>query len=143
MPKRPTKLAGTRRPWPEPRQLALAAESAGALPATEARLLVLTGEEHCTGPWRVPDRLAIKAIFGELVLDLREASFPNRSWLDIDAIMAQVRIILPPGVRVSFEVQDWFGDAKDARGDRLVQPDDPHLVVTGSAWFAEIQLRDR
>jgi hypothetical protein len=112
------------------------------MPVVEARLLVLTGEEHCTGPWLVPPRFAVKAILGELVLDLREATFPAESWLDVDAIMAQVRIILPPGLRVSFDVQDWLGESKDRRSERWAAPDAPRLVITGSAWFAEIHLRD-
>lgn len=144
--KRETRLKGRRRPWPEVRLLPGPRDPSlpvPAAPAAEARLLVLTNEEHCTGPWAVPPRFAAKAILGELVLDLREATFPAECWLDVDAVMAQVRILLPPGVRVTLAVQDYLGEAKDKRAPYPVGSDAPHVVLTGSAWLAEIQLRDR
>ncbi len=136
---KPTKLAGTRRPWPT--TLTIPA-TAGAPAVEELRLLVLTGEEHWTGGVVLPPRMKAKVILGSGVIDLREALFPAEAVLDIDVILGQARVILPPGVRVEFAAAESMGEAKDRRAPVALPPDAPRLLVTSTTWLGELHLVD-
>ncbi len=52
------------------------------------------------GDMDVPARLEVRARFGNVVLDLREAAFPPFAEIDISCVFSNVEIYLPPGVRV-------------------------------------------
>ena len=140
MPRRPTRLKGVHRPWPAP---LLLPAGAGAPPRPEARLLALTGDVHCTGPWTMPPRFAVKAFLTDLVLDLREVVIPPDATLDVDTVLAQVTIILPPGVLVTVLASDGAGDVSDRRpaADRgLGGRESTRLVLTAFVLFASIEL---
>lgn len=138
-PKKPTKLAGKRRSWPVPLTIP---PTAGAPAVEELRLLVLTGEEHWTGGVVLPSRMKAKIIFGTAVIDLREALFPAEAVLDIDVILGQARVIVPPGVRVEFAAAESMGEAKDRRTPVALAPDAPRLLIVASSWLGELHLVD-
>lgn len=59
--------------------------------------------ERRDGRWVVPDRLAVTAVAGQVVLDLREALLPGgRTIVYATAIGGQVHLLVPPGVTVVF-----------------------------------------
>jgi Domain of unknown function (DUF1707)/Cell wall-active antibiotics response 4TMS YvqF len=68
------------------------------------------------GRWVVRPRLAVTAIFGEAVVDLRAAVLPSRRvWIDATAIAGQIRLIVPDGMSVHLAGRGAFG-ASGGRG---------------------------
>ncbi len=61
------------------------------------------GRERRGGRWVVPDRLAVTAVAGQVVLDLREALLQSgRTIVYVTAIGGQVHLLVPSGVAVVF-----------------------------------------
>jgi hypothetical protein len=59
------------------------------------------GRERRDGRWVVPERLAVTAIFGEVVLDLREALLQSRRVTVLATVMGgTVQLIVPDGIAV-------------------------------------------
>jgi hypothetical protein len=59
------------------------------------------GRERRDGRWVVPDRLGVTAIFGEVVLDLREAVLQSRRITVLATVLGgTVQLIVPEGVAV-------------------------------------------
>jgi hypothetical protein len=91
------------------------------------------------GAWQVPERLRAAAVMGELVLDLRDAALPPSSEVEVLALMGNVRLIVPPGVDVHFEVTAVMGAADD-RSRGVAQAPHAHLRVTGLAFMGEVKV---
>ena len=59
------------------------------------------GRERRDGRWVVPDRLAVTAIFGEVVLDLREALLQSQRVTVLATVMGgTLQLIVPDGIAV-------------------------------------------
>jgi hypothetical protein len=70
-------------------------------PVLPPTMTVLFGSLKRNGRFSVPSELQLKAAFGELRLDLREALFPERQVLMVlESLCASVKILLPEGVTV-------------------------------------------
>jgi hypothetical protein len=70
-------------------------------PPLPPTLTVLFGSIKRNGRFTVPPELQIKAAFGELKLDLREALFPEKHVLLVaESLCASVEVLLPEGVTV-------------------------------------------
>jgi len=70
-------------------------------PPLPPSLTVLFGSVKRNGRFTVPPELQIKAAFGELKLDLRDALFPEKHVLLVaESLCASVEILLPEGVTV-------------------------------------------
>ena len=68
------------------------------LPST---ITTLFGSLKRNGRFTVPRQLQLKAAFGELKLDLREALFPEKHVLMVaESLCASVEVLLPEGVTV-------------------------------------------
>ena len=51
------------------------------------------------GRWTVPERLEVRAFWGHVVLDLRDAELTTTT-IDVGVLMGNVEIIVPPGMAV-------------------------------------------
>jgi hypothetical protein len=82
----------------------LAAPAAQPLRLDSSRAVsAFFSRERRDGRWVVPDRLAVTAVAGEVVLDLREALLQgNRTIVYATAIGGQVHVLVPEGVAVVF-----------------------------------------
>jgi hypothetical protein len=59
------------------------------------------GRERRDGRWVVPERLAVTAVFGEVVLDLREAMLQSQRVTILATVMGgTVQLIVPEGIAV-------------------------------------------
>ncbi len=68
---------------------------------TRRSVAAVFGKERRDGRWVVPESLAVTAIFGEVVLDLREALLQaSRITLLVTVIGGTVQLIVPDGVAV-------------------------------------------
>jgi hypothetical protein len=64
-------------------------------------VLAVFGGQRREGRWVVPDRLPVTAIFGEAVLDLRDALLQSaRTTIYATVIGGRLRLLVPDGVRV-------------------------------------------
>jgi len=112
-------------------------------PPPNARILGLMSATQRKGPWRVPQELSLTAIMCEMKIDLRYAAVPPGCCIDVHALMANVAIIVPPGMLVDFNINPFLGAARnDADGD-FYDASTAQVRVTGSAVMAEVCVRVR
>jgi hypothetical protein len=70
-------------------------------PPLPPSITTLFGSLNRNGRFTVPAELQLKAAFGELKLDLREALFPEKHILMVaESLCASVEVLLPDGVTV-------------------------------------------
>ena len=114
-------------------------------PATPAEPLVLRatlGETKRGGRWRVPARLALRAVLGEVEVDLRDAELPAGG-VDVDAraTLGTIRLLVPPGTPVSLSGRSVLGERKVrgglADGERAGGPE---VRIHGLAVLGEIHV---
>jgi uncharacterized protein DUF1707/cell wall-active antibiotic response 4TMS protein YvqF len=68
------------------------------------------GRERREGRWVVPDALPVTALFGDVVLDLRNAVLASqRIVIYATAVCGQVRLIVPAGVTVEMTGRSFLG----------------------------------
>lgn len=108
----------------------------------EQRMLALMSSRQQRGRWVVPSRLVVRAVMSELVLDLREAQLPAECEIELRALMAAVRIIVPAGVAVDESVMPFMAAAHADAGLALQPrtPGAPRLRITGWACMAEVKV---
>jgi Domain of unknown function (DUF1707)/Cell wall-active antibiotics response 4TMS YvqF len=79
----------------------------------------ICSRERREGRWVVPDSLAVTAIFGDVELDLREATLQSqRMTIYATAVAGQIRLIVPAGVAVEMVGRSFMG-IRSVRGRRL------------------------
>ena len=72
--------------------------------------------ERREGRWVVPETFPVTAMFGDVVLDLREAILASRRiTVYATAVAGQIRLILPPGVAVEMVGRSFLG-VRSVRG---------------------------
>ena len=110
----------------------------------EGRLLGIMSETRRLGPWRVPQRLKVKAIMSDMKIDLRYAVLPPACTIDLAAIMANVSFIVPPGMIVDFDVMSVMASANnDARAVATGGYMPPHVRIHGTALMSEVRVKVR
>jgi hypothetical protein len=117
----------------------------GYLPGpTEGKIVGFMSETRRKGPWRVPQRLIIRAIMSDMKIDLRYAVIPPGCKIEVRAVMSSVSIIVPPGLNVAFDIDPFLGAAGSDADDYMVQPRSLSSVsISGSAVMAEVRVRVR
>ena len=110
----------------------------------EGRILGIMSETRRQGPWRVPRRLVVKAVMSDVKIDLRYAVIPPECMIDVTAIMANVSIIVTPGMIVDFDVTPIMasaGNATRAMGTSIHAL--PRVRIRGTAIMAEVKVKVR
>lgn len=113
-----------------------------------SRLLAFMSSTRRVGRWAVPRDLHVFAMMSDTRLDLTSAALPVGGIvnLDITAIMAAVRITVPPGMRVVNGVHSFMADVRseaDELGDGASAPGGPIIRLTGTALMSEVRVRVR
>jgi hypothetical protein len=117
---------------------------AGGRFVPERRMLTVMSNSHHTGVWMVPAKLDVAAVMSEVKLDLRYATIPATCTIDISAVMANVAIIVPPGMPVHFEVGAFMGSTRnDAAPAGYAFAGMPFITVKGYAFMAEVRVKVR
>ncbi|MBM3907804.1 MAG: DUF1707 domain-containing protein [Gemmatimonadetes bacterium] len=116
---------------------------AGSAPR-EKRLLALMAEVNREGAWVVPTQIVVRAIMGSVRLDLREVQLPEGG-VDIDAtaVMGEVRIILPPGVRADVDGLAIMGEFTDKTRGVPADGSPPMVRVQGTAVMGGVRVEMR
>jgi len=108
--------------------------------AARRRILAVMSESKRAGRWIVPPELKVVAIMSDLKLDFRNAVLPPEAVVDVTAVMASVKLTVPPGLPVIFEAAGVMSTTmSDAiEGDSRSQG--PVLRVVGGALMAEVRV---
>ena len=91
------------------------------------RLNAVLGAIERVGPWTVPAQLAARALWGSIVLDLREAVLGSGvTTIDVRCTMGNVEIVVPPTVTVDIDVSSFLGNVEErteraAKGGAVVR----------------------
>ncbi|MCU0625653.1 MAG: cell wall-active antibiotics response protein [Gemmatimonadaceae bacterium] len=117
-------------------------ERGSVLPPGELRLLGLFENVRRRGPWVVEPRTLVRAVFSDVVLDLREAMVPGQCVIDVGAYLAEVKIIVPPELHVTMDVTTVIAEAKEKRRGEppSADPTAAAIHVTGTACLAEVKV---
>ncbi|HEU5050313.1 MAG TPA: LiaF domain-containing protein [Gemmatimonadales bacterium] len=114
-------------------------------PAELTRVSAVFGNARREGRWTAPLALEIRCIFGEVVVDLRDAMF-GADVLDIDVVnyFGKVVVTLPSGTEVENDTSTVFGSAKHVRKSRdAASPNGLLVRVNGNVVFGELVTRER
>jgi hypothetical protein len=97
------------------------------------------GRERRDGRWVVPERLTVSAVFGEVVLDMREAILQSQRVTVLATLMGgTLQLIVPEGVAVETTgtaVLSTRSGSRDA-GPPRAGPQHPHAPVIEVRTFA-------
>jgi hypothetical protein len=126
----------------QPRPVALDAGASYA-PSTPRRILAFMSNTRRTGRWALPRKLQARAIMSEIVLDLREVSLPaGVCEIDIFALMANIEILVPPGVIVEEMPLSIMANVEnDALDDGTIPPNAPRIRLLGTAFMSNVEVR--
>jgi hypothetical protein len=103
--------------------------------------LFSTAERH--GRWVVPATMTCAAVFGEVVLDLREALMQERHVVvSVYALFGRVRLIVPAGVEVVMNATDIVGRQRGGTVRRVPTSSEvPVVEIRGYVAASEVLVR--
>ncbi|HEY4305269.1 MAG TPA: LiaF domain-containing protein [Gemmatimonadaceae bacterium] len=112
---------------------------------TRARLVAFMSSTRRVGRWAVPRDLRFVAVMSDSKLDLTNAALPVGGVVNIEitAVMASVRIIVPPGMRVINEMHSVMADVSSNADEIAPSSTSPIIRLTGSVIMAEMKVKVR
>jgi hypothetical protein len=94
------------------------------------------------GAWRAPSFAKVRALFGSVVLDLREADIPPDGMeIDVECIMGEIKIVLPLGVGSEVDCTAIMGEVVDRT--QKGTPGLPFVRVHGAVTMGEIRVETK
>ncbi|HJC85464.1 MAG TPA: cell wall-active antibiotics response protein [Candidatus Corynebacterium faecigallinarum] len=103
------------------------------------------GDIELTSTMQLGERQGYSLVFGDLTLDLREASLTaSTTVLQVSLVFGSVKLTVPPGVQVVNQMTLPFGDVKVTQregGPAPNYPDAPTVVLTGRSTFGDLRVR--
>lgn len=98
------------------------------------------GDLERSGNMQLAEQEKLFLLFGDVRLDLREASLSSpTTHLHVSSIFGDVKLTVPPGIRVENRLSLVFGNVKADQGPRL-SPGAPVVVLTGHATFGDLKI---
>lgn len=113
--------------------------------AESDRIVSIMAQTRRRGIWRPARHLDLWSIMSETHIDLTEAMLaPGVTEIHVRAVMAQVKIIVPPGVRVVLQPSAFMADVSDETMDPpAVGSGAPVVRVIGPVFMSELRVRVR
>ncbi len=106
------------------------------------RMKVVLGSIERVGPWVVPSQLAARVVWGNLVLDLREARLgPGVTTIDVRCTMGNVEIIVPPAVGVDVDVSTLLANVEEHTTPAAHVG--PRVVIVGRVKLGNLEVTTR
>ena len=103
------------------------------------RLSVVMGSTQRRGAWQVPELLAVRVLWGDLELDLREAVFAAPlTTIEVEATMSNLEIVVPPHLAVAVEVQAHGSNVEDHRHGPAAGA--PRVRITGRVKLSNFEI---
>jgi hypothetical protein len=111
------------------------------LPGAPVKQTSVFGDVRRSGPWLVPAQGSWHTVFGDVVLDLREARIPAvELQLRAGSVFGDIDLLVPEGVDVEVRARTVLGDVRQEAGDAHV-PGAPRIVLTGGTVFGDVKVR--
>jgi hypothetical protein len=114
--------------------------AAVAPPATQSSVF---GDVRREGAWIVPARSSWRSVFGDVVLDLREAQV-NSTEVHVDAVsvFGDIDLLVPEGIVVEVRSSAGLGVVRQKAG-AVAPPGAPRVILTGWTAFGDVHVRAR
>jgi len=114
-------------------------------PMERGRIVSIMAETKRQGLWQLPRRLDVWSIMAETKLDLTEAQLPEGvTEIRLHGVMAAVKLIVPPGVRVVLQPSAVMSSVTDDLEEQpAVGARAPVLRITGRVIMAELKVSVR
>lgn len=118
---------------------------ADAFPIEHARIVSIMAETKRHGIWQLPRKLDVWSVMADTRLDLTEAQLTDGvTEIRVHGIMAALKVIVPPGVRVVVQPGAFMSSVSD---EVMTQPavgsGAPVVRITGQLVMAELKVRVR
>ena len=109
------------------------------------RIVSIMANTKRSGTWQPPRRLDLWCIMSDTHLDLTEARLlPGVTEIHLRTLMAAVKVIVPPGVRVVVQPSAFMADVSDEMLDQpAVGSQAPVVRITGKVIMTELKVRVR
>ena len=115
---------------------------AGALTAPAAVTTSLLGDIRRSGVWSLPAESSYRTVFGNVVLDLREAQVTAKEvTIDANSLFGDIDLLVPEGVAVEVRSRRVMGSISQEAD--AVKPGAPRVVLTGRTVFGNVRVRHR
>lgn len=99
------------------------------------------GDLRRSGAWAVPAHSRWETLFGDVVLDLREARVTAREvTIDAGTVFGDVDLLVPEGVAVEVRSKTFFGDVRQKAGE-VAPAGAPKVILIGGTWFGDVRVR--
>ena len=107
------------------------------------RVAAMLSEATRTGPWVLPQRLEVKVVLGDLLLDLRDAVLPPGGCeIDVLCVLGNFKILVPPGIVVDDGVTPMVSSVRNEAEHSSERAYHASRVrLTGTAVMSEILVR--
>jgi hypothetical protein len=129
---------------PAPRPSSKSVRVADASPAGQRRYHAIMSNFRKQGNWTPNRHTNIKALMASVQIDLRDATFVDSEIeFDVLAVMTEVKILVPPGVRVECDGFAFMGEFADKHDGSSGDYDAPLVRVTGTAFMATVIVETR
>jgi hypothetical protein len=108
-------------------------------------LTVMFSTVERTGRWVVPRTLVARMMFGNVLLDFRDASLAaGITTLDLSTTFGNIELLLPPWLAIDVEVASIGGAVEERhRIARDPDPSEPLLYVMGVVRFGSLRVCTR
>lgn len=107
------------------------------------RRSALFGDVRCSGAWRVPAAGKWETLFGDVVLDLREATVGEQDMrINAGTIFGDVELLVPEGIEVEVRSRTLLGTVRQDAG-AVAHPGAPRVVLTGGTVFGDVRVRNQ
>jgi hypothetical protein len=117
---------------------------AGRPDPEEKRHLVVMSNVRKKGQWTPARRNKVTCLMGSAKFDLREALVLNgETHFELNVIMGEVELIVPPGLRVECDGFAFMGEFDDAHSEGLAPATAPVIRVTGSVIMGAARIKTR
>lgn len=112
--------------------------------APERRHLAVMSTLRKAGDWTPSPLNTVRAVMATVRIDLRDASFVDAEvTFDILAVMSEVKLIVPPGIRVECDGMALLGEFSDRHDASGGDAEAPIVRVRGSSVMANIRVETR